>query len=137
VKKKGRITQTAQALPTAPEKASRAALSRHKRKCTICQHPQREFIEQEFLHWHSIRAIAQGYNLTDRAIYRHAHAFRLHERRSHNLRFSLGHIIDQVDRIPVTPDSIIQAVRISAHLTNDGRWANPPKHLIVHRGSPA
>lgn len=131
MKKTGPAAQPTQPAAAGNEKPSRAALSRHKRKCTVCQHPQREFIEQEFLHWHSIYSIAQSYNLTERAIYRHAHALALHQRRSTNLRFSLGHIIEQIDCIPVTPESIVQAVRIFAHLTDEGRWVNPPKHLII------
>jgi hypothetical protein len=29
----------------------KAALERHSRKCIICHHPEREAIEEEFLHW--------------------------------------------------------------------------------------
>jgi hypothetical protein len=73
VKKKGSTQQTTQPKTPAAEKPSRA-LSRHKRKCTVCHHPERDHIEQEFLHWRSIRSIAKFYRLTDRAVYRHAHA---------------------------------------------------------------
>jgi len=29
----------------------KAALERHSRRCIICHHPEREAIEEEFLHW--------------------------------------------------------------------------------------
>lgn len=120
--------------PATTEKSknpSRAALSRHKRKCTICQHPQRDQIEQEFLQWRSPRTIAAFYKLTERAVYRHAHARRLFERRGNNLRFSLYHILEQAEHVPATPNSIIEAVRVFAHITDDGRWVNPPRHVII------
>ena len=51
---------------------------------------------------------------------------RPHERRR-TLRFSLGHVIEQAANVPLTPDSVIQAVRVFAHLDPEGRWVNPPK----------
>ena len=49
------------------------------------------------------------------------------------VRFSLGHIIEQAANGPVTPDSVIQAVRVFAHLAPDSRRVNPPKQLIIDR----
>jgi hypothetical protein len=52
---------------------------------------------------------------------------RPHERRRRTLRFLLGHVIEQAANVPLTPDSVIQAVRVFAHLDPEGRWVNPPK----------
>jgi hypothetical protein len=118
--------------PEAPlEKPSRASLSRHKRKCTICNHPQREHIEQEFLEWRSSAAIARDYEINERALLRHADALGLHARRANTVRFALGHILEQAANVEVTANSVISAVRVFTHLTDDGRWVNPPKHLII------
>jgi hypothetical protein len=111
----------------AAEKPSRAALSRHRRKCTVCQHPDRQFIEQEFLHWHSTPNIARFYNITERAIYRHAHALNLYQPRNRKLRFSLSHMLEHASQVRVTADSIVQAVRAFTHLTDDGQWISTPK----------
>ena len=58
---------------------------------------------------------------------------RPHERRRRTLRFLLGHVIEQAANVPLTPDSVIQAVRVFAHLDPEGRWVNPPKQLIIDR----
>lgn len=108
------------------------SLAAHESRCTICCHEDRADIEEEFVHWHSPRNIAQTYDVTARAIYRHAHAFNLFLVRDRNLRFALGHIIDRVDRIPVmTPDSIVRAVHAFARVNNEGQWVEPPSHIIV------
>jgi hypothetical protein len=114
-----------------PKKTSRAALSRHQRKCAICRHPLREHIEREFLDWFSGSTIARDYQLNRRALYRHADALGLHERRANTIRFALGHILEQAANVEVTANSIISAVRVFTHLTDDGRWVNPPKEIII------
>jgi hypothetical protein len=49
----------------------KAALERHSRKCIICHHPEREAIEEEFLHWRAPWKLAEDYNLADyRTLYR-------------------------------------------------------------------
>ena len=133
---KGSTTHTHQPATALPQERSqkapsRSALSRHKRKCTVCHHPQCSQIDQEFLDWRSIRNIALFYGLVDRAVYRHAHALRLYSRRSRNLRFSLGHIIEWAQRVPITPGSIVQAVRVFAQLHDDGPSVNFPQQPVV------
>ncbi len=46
--------------------------------------PEREAIEQEFVHWLSPRATAEDFEIDFRAIYRHAHACNLFAVRNRN-----------------------------------------------------
>src|SRR6185437_11287273 len=39
-------------------------LARHRRKCSICCHPERETIEDLFIHWHSPNTIANYFDDT-------------------------------------------------------------------------
>jgi hypothetical protein len=123
-----------------PRKASNrrdqpAKLTAHQARCSICFSECRDEIEEEFLHWHSPINTAYDFGISDRAIYRHAHAVGLFERRDRNLRYALGRMIDRVDRIPVlTPESIIHAVQAFARINDQGQWIEPPKHLIVSQG---
>lgn len=112
--------------PGRPRRARASFISYHARRCSICRHPERDEIDQDFLHWTHVSTIAETYHLDRRAIYRHAHATNLFGRRSRGLRFALGHIIEQAESVEVTADSIIRAVRLFACLNDDGEWVAPP-----------
>jgi hypothetical protein len=100
--------------------------NRHARKCRICRHPDRDAIEADFLHWRSPHEIASAYSLPDRTIiYRHAHATGLFDERRHTLRFVLGNLLEQADRVPATASGIVQAVRLYAELNDAGQWSAP------------
>jgi hypothetical protein len=117
---------------------SRQRLNRaaHEARCTICRHPERDAIEEEFIHWLSPRTMRDAYGVESRAVYRHAHAFNLFAVRDRNLRFALGHIIDRVERISEShgPD-VIRAVHAFARVNNEGQWVEPPSHIIVSSGA--
>jgi hypothetical protein len=120
--------------------ASRPRQSRnraaHESHCSICCHPDRRAIEEEFIHWLSPSTISDFYGVKIRAIYRHAHAFNLFALRDRNLRFALGHIIDRAEHIPdVYGPDIVRAVHAFARLNNEGQWVEPPSHVIVSSGS--
>jgi hypothetical protein len=107
-------------------------LSHHKRHCEICNHPACQFIQEAFLQWISPDTIMKKYDLKSRAtIYHHAHAFRLFELRDSTLRFALGHIVEQADRVSVTARDVIQAVYTYAHVNDQGLWMQPESRSEV------
>jgi hypothetical protein len=117
--------------------------SRHQRKCTICDHPEREAIEEDFVHWHNVWRLARAYEIADyRSIYRHARATGLIHRRRQNFRSALDLIIENAASASVTADSVIRAIRASSCLDDSGRWTEPPKQVnftvarTVHAGVP-
>ena len=107
---------------------SQSPLSHHARHCTICHHPERQAIEEEFIHWHRAKNIASNYAIGARAVYRHARALGLFERRAAKLRDALGYIIEKAENASVTADTVVRAVYAHAHLSPSGRWvgAAPP-----------
>jgi len=107
----------------------------HRRLCTICKHPMRGAIEEEFLHWASPDAIAHHYSVGWRAVYRHAHATGLFEKRGRNLRSALGHIIEHANHVPPTARDIIRSVRAYACLNENGKWTEPATRVIVSAGT--
>ena len=118
------------------ERSAPAALERHKRKCAVCHHPDRETIEQDFLRWCSPDDLAKNFGIKySSAIYRHMHATGLIGQRRANLRFALEPIIEQAYRVPSDADSIIRAVRMYAHINDHGDWVEPPKTLVIGRVS--
>jgi len=116
--------------------ASHWPFDHHRRLCTICKHPMRNAIEEEFLHWASPDAIAHHYSVGWRAVYRHAHATGLFEKRGRNLRSALGHIIEHANHVTPSADAIIRAVRAYSCVTRDGKWIEPATHVIVSSGNP-
>jgi len=108
---------------------------RHERKCLVCQHPERETIEDMFVHWHQPFRMAHDYGLPLRSLYRHAHATGLLAARRRNLRCVLEHILEDATRVDVTGDAIVRAVRAYTCLTDDNKWVEPATHVIVSPGS--
>jgi hypothetical protein len=108
---------------------------RHERKCLVCQHPERESIEDMFVHWHQPLRMAHDYDLPLRSLYRHAHATGLLAARRRNLRCVLEHILEDATRVDVTGDAIVRAVRAYTCLTDDNKWVEPATHVIVSPGS--
>jgi hypothetical protein len=107
-------------------------LRRHSSRCTVCCHPERHAIEQEFLHWYSTDAIAAEFSVSRDALYRHMHTTGLYEHRAGSLRHSLDSILEQAEGCTPSADAIVRAVYALAHLTDDGKWINPPKSLDVN-----
>ncbi len=105
----------------------------HGRRCAVCNHPNREAIEGDFLNWRSPEMIAREFNIRDRAsVYRHAGAFNLYAQRKRQLGRVLENIIECSDLCTFDHcDMIIRAARVYAHLDDDGKWHEPPRtHYI-------
>lgn len=120
--------------PAHPPSASSDGPYEHERRCSICRHRDRDSIENEFMHWHSLEDISDEYNVSRAAIYRHAYALNLFARRNRNLRFALGHLIERVQDVEPTADSVVRAIHAFARINDDGEWIEPPAHVIVSSG---
>jgi hypothetical protein len=110
--------------------ASMPPLERHQRKCAICHHPDREEIEELFLHWHQPYSTAHHYKVPPRSLYRHAHATGLYLIRQQNLRSVLDRFLERVHDATVSGDSIIRAIRAYSCLTPNNKWVEPPTRVI-------
>jgi len=112
---------------------------RHRRCCTICAHPQRTDIEDDFIAWESAAKIATAYHLRDRsAVYRHALALGLNSKRDRNLRAALARMIEA--DVKVTAAAKIQAIALYARL-NEQAGIGPDNQstaeTVFSRMSPA
>lgn len=112
-----------------PERLSRLEL--HQSHCKICGYEDQDEIDEAFVSWENVRRIAEDYDIDRRAIYRHAHATGLYEKRDRNIRRALGRIVQEADRVIVTSDSVIRAAKMLMHINARGDWVNPPTHVIV------
>ena len=97
-------------------------LDKHRRRCTVCKHPQREEIEDQFLGFQSPRSLERKFELPETSVYRHAKALRLYSKRENSLVVALGRIIEKgVTNLPqITATNLIEAIKAQAKLT--GQW---------------
>jgi len=120
--RKARATQT----PADPR--------RHQRKCSICNHKDREAIDADFLLWLPAPAIVRQYAIASRSVlYRHAQATGLLARRKQNFCTVLDSIIEQAESAPVTGYTIIRAIRAYSCIRANGRWVDLPQRVIAQR----
>ena len=122
-----------QGAASAPEAGPRrVSLNHHKAHCVICSHSDRADIEEDFLHWRSAGDIAEEHQVGDRrTVYRHAHATGLWQRRRRNLRAALESLIEGVDTVEVTGDTVIRAAIAHARINDEGRYVDPTRRIIV------
>jgi hypothetical protein len=116
-----------------PKTQAEIDLSHHKRHCTICQHPEREAIEEAFCQWRNVKFIAREFNATGgpSAIYRHARALKLFKQRNLTLRSSLEFVIEQSERIIPTAEGLVKAIRAYTRINDAGQWIDTPTTHIV------
>jgi hypothetical protein len=118
-------------VPPAP-KESVPKQSRHARRCTVCHHKDRLEIEDDFLHWRPSTEIAAEYDLPDRrAVYRHARAAGLYQRRMRNMRVACSYIAEQADRVTPNAKNVLDAIRACSLIDDDGVWHEPTRRVIV------
>ena len=126
-RRKKRRTRAKKAEPAPPPKSR---FARHQQQCGICGTDVQDEIDDAFINWEYVDQIADDYDIDRRAIYRHAHATGLFAKRDHNIRRALGRIIHEADRVTVTADSVVRAVKILTHVNAHGEWVQPPTHVI-------
>ncbi|MGH9734321.1 MAG: hypothetical protein ACRD8A_07010 [Candidatus Acidiferrales bacterium] len=123
--------------PPAPRRSKKRPakemnINRHESHCTICNHPERDAIDEAFLHWWRATDLAYHFKLGNRlVVYRHAHAVGLFERRTARTQHALGYIIEQAESVTPTADSIIRAVRALGCIDQNGRWHEPRKEVLI------
>lgn len=112
----------------------------HQRNCTICKHPYRHAIEEEFLRWRCPHDIAADFKINFRSIYRHAHATGLYGLRRRNLRCVLEPFLERSEHVAPSATEVISAVRAYARINDDGAWVEPTttnKILVERVDAPA
>ena len=95
---------------------------RHEYQCTICSHAKREDIEQAFVNWSNTTKLAAQHSVSRDAIYRHAHALGLTDKRRRNVRADLEKIIEKAGEVEVNAAAVVSAVSALARINSQGQW---------------
>ena len=110
-----------------------SASTGHTRRCSVCQHPEREEIERDFINWQSPITIAIDYGLADRAsVYRHAHAASLFAKRQQNIRAALEKLIEKAGEVDVTAAAVVGAIQAYAKINAQGRWIDRTEQVSLN-----
>jgi hypothetical protein len=118
-----------------PRKPRRSVSPRHAGRCKVCNHPDREDIEHDFLRWRDPEIISRVYDIANKSsIYRHARATGLLARRRRNLRALFESIYERVDEARISADAIFRSLPTYARITEAGELLEaPPKRVhVVH-----
>ena len=108
-------------------------LGRHRRNCTVCSHPRRQEIEDDFVAWRSPATIATEYGLADRNnVYRHARALDLFAKRQRNIRAALERIIERVGDVDVTAAAGVAAIQAYAKINANGQWVDRTEQVSLN-----
>src|SRR5271170_3925587 len=123
--------QPAEASPRPHTESPKAA--RHSRKCKICNSPDREYIDQAYIHWVPLRRIVFEYTdvTSEVSLYRHALATGLFSRRRGRFQHALDRIIEQAGDTRPSADAVIRAIRATTMLNENGRWEEPTRRVII------
>lgn len=104
------------------KKSGNVSLGRHEQHCSVCLHPQRPEIEEEWVGWGNASRIAKQYRVSRDALYRHAHALDLFAKRQRNIRKALERIIEQAETVEVNASAVVAAIQAYAKINNSGQW---------------
>jgi hypothetical protein len=97
-------------LPGFPMAATKPSAA-HSRRCSVCNHPDRIWIELKFIEWRSPTKIAQEFDLYDRdSIYHHAHATNLFELRRRNILCIYENLLERIPQAQINSRGILHAI---------------------------
>jgi hypothetical protein len=102
---------------------------RHARDCQVCNHKDREQIEQEFIGWGETTGIAKDFNISRKSIYRHAEILQLYPKRRRNVTAALERVIEKAESVDVTASAIVAAVQSLAKINANGQWVERVEHV--------
>jgi len=116
-----------------PKSQTEIDLSHHKRRCSICHHPDRDAIEEAFLQWCRVKNIDSDFKPDGgpTAIYRHARALNLFKQRNLNLRTALEFVIERAENVVPTAEGLVKAIHAYTRINDQGEWIDTPTTHIV------
>jgi len=107
---------------------------RHEMNCKVCNHPERQAIESEFISWESPSQIAKDWGLRDRTtLYRHGWATGLMQKRRRNVRAALESIIERSTDVDVSASAVVQAVVAYAKINSEGRLVERSERVDLNQ----
>jgi len=105
---------------------------RHQAQCSVCAHPERAEIEQAFVNWVSPVRIATQFMVSSDAVYRHAQAMKLMDKRRRNIRAALERIIEKAGEVEVNAAAVVSAISTYARINARGEFVERSETVNVN-----
>jgi len=96
---------------SAPQEGLTASLRRHQSQCSVCAHPQREALEEEWVNWGSTTLLAEKYQLSRDGIYRHAHALDLFRERQKGIKHWYEKVLERLDTVKFSGSDLVKVLK--------------------------
>jgi hypothetical protein len=127
------VRPSAQRPQSQPKSQNEIDLAHHKRRCSICHHPDRDAIEESFLQWRRVKNIDFDFKPDGgpTAIYRHARALNLFKQRNLHLRTALEFVIERAENVMPTAEGLVKAIHAYTRINDQGEWIDTPTTHIV------
>jgi len=100
-------------------------IRRHEAQCSICQHPQRQLIEEMWLDWCYTHGIAENFGVSRYGIYRHAHALGLFSIRRQNGIRVLEKLMERGDVTEINGSVVVSAYKLFRELVRAEERVGP------------
>ena len=84
------------------------------------------------MNWVSPDRIAKHYGVSRDAVYRHAHALGLMEKRRRNVRSALERIIEKAGEVEVSASAVVSAVAAYAKINAAGQWVERSERVNLN-----
>lgn len=106
-------------------------IGRHQSQCAICQHPQREKVENDYLNWTCVTDLARFCGVSRYSLYRHVHALGLDEQRRDHILLPIERLIERGDMTDLSGSTVLGAIQLYMKVTGAGQQVK-----AVERPSP-
>ena len=88
-----------------------ASLRRHQSQCSVCSHPKRQAIEEEWVNWGSTTLLAEKCGLSRDGIYRHAHALGLFRERQKRIKLLYEKVLERLDTVKFSGSDLVKVLK--------------------------
>jgi len=110
----------------------------HRAKCAICNHKDRNEIEEKYLNGVSPYQIEADYpGVSNQSVYAHMKIFGLEEKRDNSTLAILNRIIDRgnAGKIQITPGVFMEALKLRAKISGEtGEGTKQNVNVVVNQG---
>ena len=95
----------------------------HSHECKVCNSPQKDEINQDFINWHPVKDLSEKYGISETSLRQHIHYFKLRDKRAKNYMKLIDSMIEmgQLGMVPdkFRPNDLKELITLKAKLEGE------------------